>query len=82
MVEKDYMQRKYARWAKEHIGEVFSAKISATTPEYKADLDDEIKGAALYITNPTNAVLFQHVKIRIESVDLYRAKIFVTTVES
>ncbi len=82
MVEKDYMQRKYARWAKEHIGEVFNAKISATTPEYKADLDDEIKGAALYITNPTNAVLFQHVKVRIESVDLYRAKIFVTTVEA
>jgi len=81
-VEKEYMQRKYARWAKEHIGKVFSAKISATTPEYKADLDDTIKGATLYITNPTNAVLFQHVKVRIESVDLYRAKIFVTTVES
>ena len=82
MVEKEYMQRKYARWAKEHIGEVFNAKISATTPEHKADLDDEIKGATLYITNLTNAVLFQHVKVRIESVDLYRAKIFVTVVES
>ena len=82
MVEKEYMQRKYARWAQEHIGEVFSAKISATTPEYKADLDDKIKGAALHITNPTNAVLFQRVKVRIENVDLYKAKIFVTTLES
>ncbi len=82
MVEKEYMHRKYARWAKEHIGEVFSAKISATTQEYKADLDDEIKGATLYITNPTTAVLFQKVKVRIENVDIYRAKIYVTTVES
>ncbi len=81
MVEKEYMQRKYARWAQEHIGEVFSAKISATTPEHKADLDDEIKGAVLHITNPTNAVLFQRVKVRIENVDLYKAKVFVTTVE-
>ncbi len=82
MVEKEYMQRKYARWAEHNVGKEFYAKITATTPEYKADLDDEIKGAALYISAPTNAVLFQRVKVRIEQVDIYRAKIFVTVVES
>jgi len=81
MVEKEYMQRKYARWAKEQIGKTFDAKISATTPEYKADLDDEIIGATLHITNTTSAVLFERVKVRIENVDIYRAKIFVTVIE-
>ncbi len=80
-VEKEYKQRKYARWAKKHIGKTFKAKITATTPEYKAEFTDEIQGATLYITNPTQAVLFQHVNVLIENVDIYKAKIFVKVIE-
>ena len=80
-VEKEYKQRKYARWAKEHLGKTFKAKIIATTPEYKAEFTDIIQGATLYITNATQAVLFQHVNIIIENVDIYKAKIFVKVIE-
>ncbi len=80
-VEKEYMQRKYARWAQRHIGKTFKAKITATTPEFKAELIDTIKGAQLHITNHTQSVLFQHVDVRIENVDIYKAKIFATVVE-
>ncbi|NPA65478.1 MAG: VacB/RNase II family 3'-5' exoribonuclease [Epsilonproteobacteria bacterium] len=80
-VEKEYKQRKYARWAQEHLGKTFKAKIIATTPEYKAEFQDVIQGATLYITNSTQAVLFQHVDVMIENVDIYKAKIFVKVVE-
>ncbi len=81
-VEKEFMQRKYARWAQKRIGKTFKAKITATTPEHKAELVDEVQGATLYITNATNAVLFQEVQVRIESVDIYKARIHVSVVES
>ncbi len=80
-VEKEYMQRKYARWAQQNIGKLFWAKITATTPEPKADLEDLIKGASLHLTDAQNVVLFQKVQVRIENVDLYRAKITASVVE-
>ena len=80
-VEKEYMQRKYARWALENIGKTFQAKVSATTPELKADLDDTIKGASLHLTHTPNIVLFQKIRVRIENVDLYKAKITASVVE-
>jgi ribonuclease R len=75
------MQRKYARWANQHIGETFQAKVVATTPELKVELFDTIQGASIHVTNQSNAVLFQHVNIRIENVDIYRAKISGSIVE-
>jgi ribonuclease R len=80
-VEKEFMARKYARWANKHIGEKFKARISATEPELKAELHDEIRGAILQITDPSNVVLFQDVTIKIEKVDIAKAKIFVSVVE-
>ncbi len=76
-VESEYKQRKYARWAKEHIGQKFQAKIIATTPEYKAELDDTIKGASLHITNPIHVPIFSKIEVEIENVNLYQAKIYV-----
>jgi ribonuclease R len=80
-VEKSYMQRKYARWANLHVGEKFQAKVIATTPELKVELCEPILGASIHITNSSNAVLFQHVDIIIENVDIYRAKIYASIVE-
>jgi ribonuclease R len=79
-IEVDFMARKFARWAELHIGEIFNARISGTDPEVKADLNDEIKGAKLYVTSSQNVVLFEDVKVRIDKVDLARAKIFVQVV--
>jgi ribonuclease R len=80
-VEKEYMARKYARWAKENINKTFKAKIISTTPEYKAELIDDIQGATLHITNPINIPLFSIVNVMIENVDIYKAKIFVKVIE-
>ena len=80
-VEKEYMARKYARWAKENQNKTFKAKIISTTPEYKAELNDEIKGAILHVTNPVNIPLFTEINVIIENVDIYKAKIFVKVVQ-
>ena len=79
-IEQDFMARKFARWANENIGKEFKARISGTDPELKADLNDEIKGARLLITSGENVVLFEDVIVRIDKVDIPKAKIFAAVV--
>ncbi|MCW8837829.1 MAG: ribonuclease R [Thiovulaceae bacterium] len=79
-IEIDFMDRKYARWANERIGNVYSARISGTDPELKADLHDEIIGAKLLITSSENVPLFSDVKVKIDKVDIAKAKIYVSIV--
>jgi ribonuclease R len=79
-IEQDFMARKFARWANENIGKEFKARISGTDPEVKADLNDEIQGARLIITSSDNVVLFEDVIIRIDKVDIPKAKIFAAVV--
>ena len=80
-IETEFMARKFSRWAEKHIGEEFDARIVSTDPEIKADLNDEIKGARLNITMSGNIVLFQDVRVKIERVDIARAKIFACVIE-
>jgi len=75
-IEVEYKARKYARWAKERIGKEFKARIVGTDPEVKADLHDEIIGARINITAASDVVLFENVIIRIDKVDIPRAKIY------
>jgi ribonuclease R len=79
-IEIDFMDRKYARWANERIGQVYKARISSTDPELRADLHDEIVGARLYVTSSDNVSLFSDVKVRIDKVDIAKAKIYVSVV--
>jgi len=79
-IELDFMARKFARWANENIGKEFKARISATDPEIKADLMDAIAGARLLITSSENVVLFEDVLVRIDKVDIPKAKIFAAVV--
>ena len=79
-IEQDFMARKFARWAEANIGKEFQARISGTDPEVKADLNDEIKGARLLITSSENVVLFENVIVRIDKVDIAKAKIFAAVV--
>lgn len=79
-IEIEFMARKYARWAHENLGREFKAKITATDPELKADLRDEIVGAKLQLTAHDNYVLFDDVIVRLDKVDIPRAKIFATVV--
>jgi len=75
-IEAEYKARKYARWAKANLGKEFKARIVATDPEFKADLHDEIIGARINITTATDVVLFENVIVRIDKVDIARAKIY------
>jgi len=80
-IEQDFMARKFTRWAKENLTKVFNAKITSTDAEIKADLDDEIKGARLIITSTNNVILFQDVKVRLDKVDIPKAKIYASIVD-
>ncbi len=80
-IEMDFMARKFARWANKNINKEFKARITATETEIKAELHDEIQGARLNITSTDDIVLFEDVIIRIDKVDIPRAKIFASVVK-
>jgi len=80
-IEVEFMARKFARWAEQNLYREFKARISATQNEVKAQLHDEIQGALLHIISSENVVLFEDVTIRIERVDIPRAKIFASVVK-
>ncbi len=81
-IEVEFMARKYARWAEANINKELKARISATEPEVKAELHDEIQGAKLNITLSENVVLFEDVTICIDKVDIAKAKIFARVIPS
>ncbi|MCK4974439.1 MAG: exoribonuclease II, partial [Sulfurimonas sp.] len=81
-IEVEFMARKYARWAQANTNKEFKARISATDPEVKAELHDEIQGAKLNITSSENVVLFQDVIVCIDKVDIAKAKIFARVIKS
>ncbi|EAJ4645536.1 RNB domain-containing ribonuclease [Campylobacter upsaliensis] len=79
-VAYDFMDRKFARWAKRHIGGVFNAFISENDTLSIAKLDDEIKGAEIILEhNKSN--LLQKVKVQIVEADIIFAKIYGRVVE-
>ena len=79
-IEVEYKSRKYARWAKQHLHKEFKARIIATDSEVRAELHDEIIGAKLNITGAADVVLFENVIIRIDRVDIPRARIYAAVV--
>ena len=79
-IEGQFMDRKFARWANENLEKEFKARITGTDPEIKAELKDEIQGARLNITTANDIVLFDNVIIKINKVDIPKAKIFASVV--
>ena len=72
------MNRKFARWAKNNLNKEFKARVVATTPEFKAELHDEIIGAKLEILNTDiTLTLFEDILVKIEKADIATAKIYV-----
>ena len=79
-VAYDFMDRKFARWAKRHIGGVFNAFISENDTLSIAKLDDEMKGAEIILEhNKSN--LLQKVKVQIVEADIIFAKIYGRVIE-
>ncbi len=81
-IEIEFAQRKFARWATNNIDKEFNARITATEPEYKAEIHSQISGARVIITSSENSVLFENVTICINKVDIAKAKIFAHVVTS
>lgn len=79
-IEIEFQQRKFARWAENNINKEFKARITATDPEIKAEIHDSIQGARLNITSTGDIVLFEDVIVKIDKVDIPRAKIFASVI--
>lgn len=78
-VAYDFMDRKFARWAAKNVGQVFEAMIIENENALIARLDDEIKGADVFLIGQ-KANLLQRVRIRLDGADVVMAKIFGTIV--
>ncbi len=80
-VEWDFMDRKYARWAKEKEGEIFEAIIVDPEKNPIAILEDEtIKGCRVFLLDQ-DAELFERVKVKILNSDIASTKIVAKIVE-
>jgi ribonuclease R len=78
--EWDFRDRKFARWAALHIGEVFEAEIIEVEESAKAVLLGEIKGVTVHLRGD-NVMLFDRVKVKINEVNIAQAIIMVEFVE-
>ena len=79
-VEWDFMDRKFARWAKKHIGERFEAVVTDPESTPIAQLDDKIKGARIFLPQ-AEVELFDRVVIEILDTNLATTKIYAKVVE-
>ncbi|DAB35273.1 MAG TPA: ribonuclease R [Sulfurospirillum sp. UBA12182] len=71
----DYMDRKFARWAKENMSHEFKAIITDTSKTPIAKLQDEIVGARIFVLNE-DVELFEKVLLRFVEVDIASTKIY------
>jgi len=78
--EWDFRDRKFARWAKEHTGEIFEAEIIEAGEAAKAVLHGEVKGITVNLRGD-NVMLFDRIKVQISEVNIAQAIIMVELVE-
>ena len=71
----DYMDRKFARWAFERIGEDVKAIVTDISRNPIAKLDDEVVGARIFLLDE-EAELFERVMIRIVEADIAIARVY------
>jgi len=71
----DYMDRKFARWAHERVGEDVKAIITDIAKTPIAKLDDEIVGARIFLLDD-EAELFERVIVKIVEADIATGRIW------
>ncbi|WP_291953321.1 ribonuclease R family protein, partial [Campylobacter sp.] len=69
----DFIDRKFARWAKKNIGKRFKAIVTENQTSLQVKLNDEIKGARINIID-SKANLLENVEVEITQVDIISAK--------
>ena len=79
-VEWDFIDRKFVRWAEQNIGESFRAIVTDVDDEgFKdtiAKIEDEIKGARVFMDPEDEAVLFEEIEAEIIDVNIATTKIY------
>jgi len=80
-IEIEFEQRKFARWADKNLNKEFRARITATEPELRAEIHDEIMGARVEVASVDSVVLFENVLVCIDRVDIAKAKIFTSVIK-
>jgi ribonuclease R len=78
----DYADRKYARWAKAHEGDVFEALVTdVSTAVPTAYIEGEIPGARVSLIGAEGLALFDKVKVEIKEAHITTTKIIATVQE-
>ena len=78
--EWDFRDRKFARWAEQHLGEVFEAEIVEAGEAAKAVLIGEVKGITVNLMGD-NVMLFDKIRVKISEVNIAQAIIMTELVE-
>ncbi len=71
----DYMDRKFARWADERVGEDVKAVVTDIAKTPIAKLDDEVVGARIFLLDD-EAELFERVIVKIVEADIATGRIW------
>ncbi len=79
-VEWDFMDRKFARWAYKNIGNHFEAVVTDPESTPIAQLDDEIKGARIFLPK-AEVELFDRVIVEIIDVNIATTKIYAKVIQ-
>ncbi len=78
--EWDFRDRKFARWAEQHLGEVFDAEVVEAGEAAKAVLLGDIKGITVNL-HGDNVMLFDKIRVKISEVNIAQAVIMTKMVE-
>ncbi len=78
--EWDFRDRKFARWAEQHLGEVFDAEVVEAGESAKAVLLGDIKGITVNL-HGDNVMLFDKIRVKISEVNIAQAVIMTEMVE-
>ena len=77
----DYMDRKFARYMAIHVGDNFNAIVVETEQNPIAKLDDELKGARIFLLD-NNVHLLQRIEIKIVESNIATARIYARVTKS
>jgi ribonuclease R len=78
--EWDFRDRKFARWADEHLDEEFEAEVIEAGEVAKAVLTGNIKGITVHL-HGDNVMLFDKIRVKISEVNIAQALIMTELVE-
>lgn len=72
----DFMDRKFARYMAEHIGENFKAIVVEAEQTPIAKLNDTIKGARIFLLDDDDVQLLQRIEVKIVESNIATARIY------